>query len=138
MEKYHIPAMVFAPGFVKPERYNTLMSQIDVMPTVMALLHFQYQSKFYGQDVFQADYKPRAFIATYQDLGFVKDNILTVISPKQKIKQFDLIVSSKNAAAPIYYEEKPRKELNQDLVNQTISFYQSTSEILKTNKYQKL
>ncbi|TGD59704.1 LTA synthase family protein [Flavobacterium humi] len=138
MEKYHIPAMVFAPGFVKPEKFNTLMSQIDVMPTVIALLHFQYQSKFYGQDVFQANYKPRAFIATYQDLGFVKDNILTVISPKQKIKQFDLIASSKNTAAPIHYEEKPRKELNQDLVNQTISFYQSTSEILKTNKYQKL
>jgi hypothetical protein len=32
-------------------------------------LNFDYQSKFYGQDVLKADYKPRALIATYQDLG---------------------------------------------------------------------
>ncbi|MGH2665598.1 LTA synthase family protein [Flavobacterium sp.] len=138
MEKYHIPAMVFAPGFIKAERYDTLMSQIDVMPTVMGLLNFQYQSKFYGQNVFKSDYKPRAFIATYQDLGFVKDKILTVISPKQKVKQFDLISSSEGKGVSTHYEEKPRKVLNQNLIRETISFYQSTSEILKENKYQKL
>jgi phosphoglycerol transferase MdoB-like AlkP superfamily enzyme len=46
------------------------MSQIDVMPTVFGLLNFDYQSKFYGQDVLKADYKPS--FATYQDLGLIK------------------------------------------------------------------
>lgn len=66
------------------------MSQIDIMPTLFGLLHFDYESKFYGQDVFKAHYQPRAFIATYQDLGLIKKNVLTILSPKQKVKQFDL------------------------------------------------
>jgi phosphoglycerol transferase MdoB-like AlkP superfamily enzyme len=48
------------------------MSQIDIMPTVFGLLNFSYESKFYGQDVLKADYKPRALIATYQDLGMIR------------------------------------------------------------------
>ena len=79
LDKYRIPALIYSPGFIAPQKYDQLMSQIDVMPTVMGLLNFNYQSKFYGQDVFQSDYKPRALIATYQDLGFIKDNVLTII-----------------------------------------------------------
>lgn len=60
------------------------------MPTVFGLLNFNYQSKFYGQDVLKLDYKPGALIATYQDLGLIKNNILTFISPKQKVKQLQL------------------------------------------------
>ncbi|WP_300564642.1 alkaline phosphatase family protein [Flavobacterium sp.] len=138
IDKYHIPALVYAPGFIKPQKFNTLMSQIDVMPTVMGLLNFKYQSKFYGQDIFKSDYKPRAFIATYEDLGFIKDNTLTIISPVRKAKQFDLIVSSQdNGTIPMHYEQKPKTEVNQNLVNETISFYQTTSDILKNSKYQK-
>lgn len=32
----------------------------------------------------------KAYIATYQDLGFVKDNRLTIISPVKKVKQYSL------------------------------------------------
>ncbi|ESU27194.1 phosphoglycerol transferase [Flavobacterium limnosediminis JC2902] len=140
MEKYRIPAMVYAPGFVKPEKNTKLTSQIDLMPTVMGLLHFDYESKFYGQDVMKSDYKQRAFIATYQDLGLITDNILTIISPVKKVKQFDL-VSQPSTKLPndfqIHYEEKPRKVINRSLENKTIAYYETASEMLKHKKYQK-
>ncbi len=46
------------------------------------------------------DYKPRAFIATYQDLGLIKDNVLTILSPKQQVKQFELKIKPKSGVAP--------------------------------------
>jgi hypothetical protein len=61
--------MIYSPGFIQPH-YTKLMSQIDYANS-FGLLNFNYQSKFYGQDV-KADYKPRALIATYQDLGMIK------------------------------------------------------------------
>lgn len=137
MDKYHIPALIYAPGFVKSFAFNQLISQIDIMPTVMGLLNFNYQSKFYGQDVLKADYKPRAFVATYEDLGFIKDNVLTILSPVNKVKQFDLILLPQKNGIPIHHEEKLKKDLNENLVKETISFYQTTSEILKNNKFQK-
>jgi phosphoglycerol transferase MdoB-like AlkP superfamily enzyme len=110
VDKYRIPAMIYSPGFVQSQYYNKLMSQIDIMPTVFGLLNFSYQSKFFGQDVLQSDYKPRALIATYQDLGMIKDNILTIISPKQQVKQFQLTLLPKAGVEDdfqIYYDQRP-------------------------------
>ena len=138
LAKYRIPAFIFAPDG-KPEKCTKLMSQIDLMPTLFGLLHFSYESKFFGQDVLKTDYKPRAFIATYQDLGLIKDNVLTILSPKQQVKQFDLKLNTKPGIAPEYqieFDEKCRKTERTDLVNETISFYQTASDILKKKKYQ--
>ncbi|CAM3598360.1 LTA synthase family protein [Flavobacterium saliperosum] len=140
MEKYRIPALIYAPGFIQPEKNATLMSQIDLMPTLFGLLHFNYQSKFYGEDVRNPEYKPRAFIATYQDLGLVENNMLTIISPVRKVKQFDLIRQSQeglSAEFQIHYEEKPRRVLDKKMVNETIAYYETASEMLKHKKYQK-
>lgn len=139
LDKYRIPAFIFTPG-KKPEKYTKLMSQIDIMPTLFGLLHFDYQSKFFGEDVFKADYKPRAFIATYQDLGLIKDNILTILSPKQTVKQYELKLNPKPGIATeyqIFYDEIPVQKEKTNLINETISFYQTASYMLKNKKYQK-
>lgn len=137
LDKYRIPAFIYSPT-IKPEKFDKLMSQIDLMPTLFGLLHFNYQSKFFGQDVFKTDYKPRAFIATYEDLGLIKDNVLTILSPKQQVKQFDLQLNKKADTGnyQIYYDEKPLKTERTDLINQTIAFYQSASYLLKEKEYQ--
>jgi phosphoglycerol transferase MdoB-like AlkP superfamily enzyme len=140
IDKYRIPAMVYSPTFIEPKYYTNLMSQIDVMPTVFGLLNFNYQSKFFGQDVLKSDYKPRALIATYQNLGLIKDNVLTIISPKQQVKQLQLtlIPNSKVASEfQLLYEQKPITKPRLDLENETISYYQTASDILKKKKYQK-
>lgn len=140
VDKYRIPAMIYSPGFIQPQRYTNLVSQIDIMPTVFGLLNFNYQSKFFGQDVLKAEYKPRALIATYQDLGMIRDNILTIISPKQQVKQFQLTLLPKEGIEDdfqLYYDQKPLAKQREDLVNETISFYQTASDMLKKKKYQK-
>lgn len=81
VDKYHIPAIVYSPGFIQPRRVEKLCSQIDLMPTIFSLLHFSYDSKFYGRDILAPDYNQRAFMATYQDLGYYSDDVLTVLSP---------------------------------------------------------
>ncbi len=141
MDKYRIPAMIYAPEFVAPQKFSRVTSQIDVMPTVLGLLNFKYQSKFLGQDVFSKNFVPRAYIATYQDLGFIKDNYLTVISPTKNIKQYQLVQKPNTNTTTefnIYYTENllqdnPRK----DLVDQAISTYQSTSFWLKNKMLDK-
>ncbi len=141
MDKYRIPGMIFAPDFIKPEKFRTVASQIDLMPTLFGLLHFNYDSKFLGQDVFSKNYVPRAYIATYQDLGFVKDNYLTVISPTKKIKQYQLFQKENKDQIQeynIYYTENLVSEIaRKDLEEQTISSFQATSYWLKEKKLNK-
>ncbi|MNG25706.1 hypothetical protein D3C84_1106020 [compost metagenome] len=109
------------------------------MPTLFGLLNFDYQSKFYGQDVMKPDYKPRALIATYQDLGLIKDNVLTVISPKQQVKQFQLSMKpnvDKKNDFQIYYDQNLLQHERPDLVKETISYYETASDMLKRKKDQ--
>ncbi|UOU99207.1 LTA synthase family protein [Chryseobacterium daecheongense] len=136
MDKYRIPAMIFSEGFIQPQKFDQLMSQIDVMPTLFGMLNFSYTSKFLGQDVFKPEFRPKAYVATYQDLGLIKDNHLTIISPVKKAKQYSL-VPEKNNLTPefnIYYDENLLKTPEQKLIIDAVSAYQSTSYWLKTKQ----
>lgn len=138
MDKYRIPAMIFSDGFIQPQKFTQTMSQIDVMPTLFGLLNFKYQSKFLGQDVFSKEFQPKAYVATYEDLGLIKDNHLTIISPVKKIRQYTLTQQKSNLTPEfsIYYDEKYLKpdSQNKKLIEQTIAAYQSTSYWLKKNQ----
>ncbi|WP_298223343.1 LTA synthase family protein [Flavobacterium sp.] len=140
LDKYRIPAMIYSPKDIPAQHFPKLMSQIDVMPTLFGLLNFSYQSKFFGQDVLQPQYKPRAFVATYQNLGFIKDSVLTILSPKQAVKQYQLKVSPGQKLGPdfqLYYDENPISKTREDLVKETVAYYQTASDLLKKKKYQK-
>ncbi len=140
LDKYRIPALIFSPTNLKAQNCNKLMSQIDLMPTLFGLLNFDYTSKFFGQDVLKSSYKQRAFIATYQNLGLIKDNILTILSPKQQAKQFHLEVINNpklTADFQLYYDENRMTKIREDLLKETISYYQKASDVLKEKRYQK-
>jgi phosphoglycerol transferase MdoB-like AlkP superfamily enzyme len=86
-ERYHIPLIVYAPGHVAPGHADRLTSQIDVGPTVLGLLGFSYTATFFGQDVLRADEDHlRAFIATYQHLGYMAHSELVVLAPNRKVE----------------------------------------------------
>ncbi|MGG5577755.1 LTA synthase family protein [Myroides sp. C15-4] len=121
LERYHIPAVIYAPGFIAPKAEERLLSQIDVMPTLLGLLHFSYESQFYGQDIYKPQYSERAFIATYQNLGYLENNILTVLSPNRKVEQFQVEKNNQE------YHMQPKKELDKRLVDKAIANYQLSS-----------
>lgn len=139
MDKYRIPAMIFSEGFIAPQQFNQLMSQIDVMPTLFGLLNFNYESQFLGQDVFTENFQPKAYVATYQDLGLIKDNYLTIISPTRKVKQYSLTLQKSDLPDnfKLFYDETLLQKNTGYLVNETVSAYQSTSYWLKENKLNK-
>lgn len=84
IEKYKIPLLIFSPYLISKKVEDRLMSQIDIAPTLLGLLNFSYKSKFFGYDIFKV--KPgneRAFISTYQALGYIKKDSLVVMLPKK-------------------------------------------------------
>jgi phosphoglycerol transferase MdoB-like AlkP superfamily enzyme len=79
---YRIPLMVYAPGLIEPGVVNTLSSQIDYAPTLLALLNWSYDSEFFGKDILgMAPQDGRALLGTYQSLGLLQGSTLTVLKP---------------------------------------------------------
>ena len=90
--KYHIPAIFYSPGFIKPSDYKYTASQIDVAPTLLGLLNFSYYTKFYGEDLINDSDEAEnahAFISNYQKVGYLKGDHLTILQPQRKVEFFD-------------------------------------------------
>ncbi|WP_342268214.1 LTA synthase family protein [Candidatus Tisiphia endosymbiont of Empis tessellata] len=117
VNKYHIPLLIYAPNILKPQIVDNLASQIDIAPTILGLLNFSYNSKFFGQDILNMPAN-RAFISTYQLLGFMKDNHLVILRPQEQAKTYKLIA-----------EDKIEVENIPSLVEEAISFYQVASDL---------
>ena len=123
LDGYHIPAIIYSPGFVEPQHVDKVCSQIDLMPTLFALLGFSYDAAFNGRDILSPDFRERAFMATYQDLGYYADGILTVLSPVRQVKQFDVTRGEDG-----HYTETAREDLSEQQKFEAQSYYQLTNE----------
>jgi len=115
-KKYHIPMIFYAPGFIKPQRYDELASQIDLAPTLLGMLNFSYYTKFYGDDLLQPSKgNPRAFVSNYQKVALVKNNSLLILSPKQGITQYG------------WPDASQKQPTDQALADEAIAYHQSAS-----------
>ena len=127
---YHIPMIIFAPGIIKEsQKVDRMMAQIDIPPTILGMLKFSYKSKFFGQDIFnEPGQKEKAFISTYQGLGFIQDSMLVVQSPVRKVRQYKPDFNTGSAV---------QVPLNDSLVKKAIAYYQVASWLIKNRKYTK-
>jgi phosphoglycerol transferase MdoB-like AlkP superfamily enzyme len=90
-ENYHIPAILYSPAHLAPHVDTRLASQIDIVPTVLDLLGLPEHSRFMGRSVLHAyPDAGRAFIATYQKLGYLTPDALVVLSPGRQIEAWRL------------------------------------------------
>ncbi len=123
---YRIPLILYAPGMVPPGVDTRLASQIDVPPTLLDLVGKNGDDHFFGQGIFEDAHLPaRAFVSNYQELGYYKDDRLTVLLPKQKVESFRIDPKT-YAATPV--ENDPR------LVDEAIAYYQTASRAFRQGK----
>ncbi|MGP1480708.1 MAG: LTA synthase family protein [Hoylesella enoeca] len=129
IDRYHIPGFIYSPGRIAPKSVDKVCSQIDVMPTLFALLHLRCRVRFAGQDILSPSFHPRAFMATYQDLGYLENNRLTILSPVKKITQYDV-----TPLADGTFEETPTHRPQPSLIMKAQAYYQYTNLYLCKNR----
>lgn len=114
--------LIYSPGNIQPAVMNRLMSQIDIGPTVLGMLNFTYASKFFGYDIFKLEPgRERAFLSTYQSLGYLKDHKLVILTPQKHVASYELSE-----------DMQPVKPINDEkLVKEAIAWYQTASYSFK-------
>ena len=126
IDKYLIPVMVYSPKHVAPQRVDRLMSQIDIPPTLLGLLDFDYYSKFFGRDVLHSPPESdRAFVANYQTLGYLTGDRLALLQPRRKTEAFQ-VDADKHILKSI---DDP------NLLREAIAFYSSASYVFHSGLY---
>ncbi|QEC41193.1 LTA synthase family protein [Pseudobacter ginsenosidimutans] len=126
---YHIPMLIYSPANIAPQQFDRLTAQIDIAPTILGLLKFNYRSRFFGQDIFALpEGRERALISTYQGLGYLRNNQLVIQSPVHQVDQFRPDFATGNAV---------RVSVTDSLAGQAIAYYQAAAWLLKHKKYNK-
>lgn len=123
VKKYEIPLLVYSPGHLQPAVVDRTMSQIDIAPTVLGLLNFSYRTRFLGRDIMKAEGAvERAFISTYQKLGYIQDDRLVILSPRKESAMYRFERKS-GAVRPVTMEEQ--------YLENALGYYQGANYIYK-------
>jgi phosphoglycerol transferase MdoB-like AlkP superfamily enzyme len=126
VDKYLIPLFVYSPKYIAPARIDRLMSQIDIAPTVLGLLDFNYYSKFFGRDVLaSAPESDRAFVANYQTLGYLRGDRLVLLYPKRRTEVFR-VDRRWNPVEAVY---------DAAVLREAIGFYSAASFVFRNGLY---
>lgn len=126
IKKYIIPLIVYSPAHIKPRTVTTMASQIDIAPIVLGLMNFNYRTRFIGSDILRTNAaRQRAFISTYQKLGFLEDNSLVVLGPKKYLKCYSVDRKSGSIA---------ETESREEIVADALAYFQGTN-YLYTNRF---
>ena len=126
VDRYRIPLIVYSPRHVAPARVDRLMSQIDIAPTVLGLLDFDYYNKFFGRDLLRSPAEgDRAFVGNFQTLGYLRGGVYVVLQPKRKVDTFHIDTQARIGARAI----DPQAE------REAIAFYQTASHVFRSGLY---
>lgn len=128
MQQYHIPFFIYAPGIIKPQIIDRLASQIDVVPTVLAMLNFSYDSKFFGKNILEmTEAEERAILGTYSSLGFYSKGTFVTLGLNKSIGY--------NKYDPKTFTFHKGHEEDLDVRDLAISYYQNASYLWKNGLY---
>jgi phosphoglycerol transferase MdoB-like AlkP superfamily enzyme len=127
--RYHIPCLIYGPSLVVPKLESRLTSQIDLAPTILGLMNLNYNSLFMGYDIYKVpEGNDRVFISTYQDMGYIKNDTLVILSPQKKVIMYKTDFRT---------GENRKIALSLSLKNEAIAWYQGASFLFKNDRYKK-
>ena len=89
INKFHIPGLIIGPG-VKPQRYDKIASQVDLLPTLLDLIGMNAEHPMMGQNIFTLppDYPGHAIMQYNNEHAFMLGDQVVIHEPYKPAQQF--------------------------------------------------
>jgi phosphoglycerol transferase MdoB-like AlkP superfamily enzyme len=126
LKTYEIPLLIYAPGKVQPREVDSLMTQVDLAPTVMGLLGLGYTAPWFGQDALNTPEESRlAYFGHNHDVAVLRGDTLAILGLQKTVhdKHYD-------PATDQYQDVPPDPALNR----LAIATYQTAYELFRAKK----
>jgi phosphoglycerol transferase MdoB-like AlkP superfamily enzyme len=80
LRNFSIPALIISPD-VAPRKDHRVVSQIDMLPTLLSLAGVKGEVPLSGQDLTRDDIIERAMVAYHANWGYIHDGLFTLLVP---------------------------------------------------------
>lgn len=132
LASYEIPVVFYAPSIIPPGgRVGTLASSIDIAPTVLGLLGLDYESKFFGRDLFGGGTAPgRALMTHNSKLALMRGSRMAVLGLRGSIDLYD--VDSVGTQTRVTKADPADRELIED----AIAYFSGADRLYRRGAYQ--
>ncbi len=131
VDDYLIPLIIYNPGLIPAQKVDKIASQIDFAPTLLGLLGFSYQSRFFGQDLMKAK-GGRAVLGTYQKIALMEPGQMTILAPGHSIESQVLDPAGKMIKTNTVYSRDASGLPDQ--VKKTVAVYQTASDLFTSGQ----
>ena len=72
LDRFQVPLLLYAPGILEPGVQNVIGSQVDILPTIMGLLKFNYTHASFGRDLLKLNEDEGfAILVSDQQIGII-------------------------------------------------------------------
>lgn len=89
VHSFRIPMLFYSPAHIPARRVDTLGAQIDLIPTLLGLLGFSYDSPFFGIDLMRVPAGGGRFaIAHNFSIAFGRPGHVVVLEPKRRVEGY--------------------------------------------------
>ncbi len=128
---YRIPCLFLAPEHLPPRRVHTVASQMDIAPTILAILGGSYEHCFLGRNVLAVEGDEGfALIHDENYLAFVRGDLALVAPPRHDVILYEVTDRAMR---------KPTREVSDQDVQmlnlQMLSYYQMARHLFITCAY---
>ena len=128
LESYEIPMMIYAPKHIAPRRVDTLMTQIDIAPTVLGMLGLPYEAPFFGQDVLHTDPASRVALFSHDhDVAIYRGGRIAVMGMDRGVHDFEYDRA---------HERFTPVAADPSLDALGIAYFQTASELFEAHRYE--
>jgi len=128
LESYEIPMMIYAPKHIAPRRVDTLMTQIDIAPTVLGMLGLPYEAPFFGQDVLHTDPASRIPLFSHDhDVAIYRGGRIAVMGMDRSVHDFEYDRA---------HERFTPVAADPSLDALGIAYFQTASELFEAHRYE--
>ncbi|MFP3937635.1 MAG: LTA synthase family protein [Phycisphaerae bacterium] len=128
---YRVPCLLYAPGLIEPSRIDSVCSQTDIPPTILAWLGGSYEHGFLGRNILSGRDDGVAILRDDERLGMVSGDKALILSPQPRPLLFELSGEEMTPVPPGQYSRHEAKTLEQ----QALSLHRMAWQLYRTQKY---
>jgi len=132
LASYEVPILFVGPGVVPAGvRDDSLASSLDVPPTVLGALGIDYDSRFFGRDLFHSDPgSGRAFLSHNAEVALLERDRLAVLGLRGSERLYRYR-RGHDELEPIRAES----EADRALLADAVAFYQTADDLYRSGRY---